>query len=283
MALWGNTDALASAPKYVAPTRAVDMSSAGEVAANVITNHGHGFITGDPVTYTSTAAATNLVSGTVYYVIRLTSSTFSLAATPAAALVPTPIVLTNDGAAADTFQKTPDNLYFVDISEADSNKSTGLGTGGWTEYTTYTDGHGNTRNKSEVLIAMARTAAEAGDTGILGSDDDVVFDTLITITTQPLQSDATVDITGLAAATLTIAASASPAQAVTYDWQSSADGSTGWATATVAGSTTTTTLSIVDTDGDYVAGRYFRCVVSSAGALAADPVVSNSVVLTQSA
>jgi len=58
-----------------------------------------------------------------------------------------------------------DDVVFVDTTEAASanNNERGLGTGGWTRYQTYEDGNGNTRYKTEVLVVMRRTAAEAGD------------------------------------------------------------------------------------------------------------------------
>jgi len=58
-----------------------------------------------------------------------------------------------------------DDVVFVDTTEAASanNGARGLGTGGWTRYQTYQDADGNTRYKTEVLVAMRRTAAQAGD------------------------------------------------------------------------------------------------------------------------
>lgn len=67
------------------------------------------------------------------------------------------------------------NVFLVDIDEAAANKGIGLGTGGWNLYTTYTDANGNTRHKAENLVAMAVTAADAGD-GLNDANNDIVVD-----------------------------------------------------------------------------------------------------------
>ena len=45
----------------------------------------------------------------------------------------------------------------VDVAEAQTsaNVNKGINTPGWVQYSTYTDGQGNTRHKSEVLVAMS--------------------------------------------------------------------------------------------------------------------------------
>lgn len=62
---------------------------------SVVTLNEHGFETGDPVTFRASDGGTlsaPLVAGTVYYVIRLTDSTFQASATPTGG----PITLTTD-------------------------------------------------------------------------------------------------------------------------------------------------------------------------------------------
>ena len=63
------------------------------------------------------------------------------------------------------------NAYFIDTTEAGvtANRAKGLKTGGWNLYTTYTDANGNTRHKAESLVAMAVSAADAGDDGTTGN------------------------------------------------------------------------------------------------------------------
>jgi hypothetical protein len=278
MALWGKTDALVSAPKYIAPTRAVDMTAADEVAANVITHHGHGFITADPVTYTSAAAATNLASGTIYYAIRLTADTFSLATSAVNAAVPTPIVLTNDGAAADTFQKTPSNLYFVDYEESQQaeNQARGLIGPGWWLYETYTDAHGVVRHKTEQLVPMVELAADAGDR----TDDLVLVDYTITITSTA--QDPAGDITAPAAVNFDTVATVSPVGgALTYQWQVDTGGGFGNVTDGATGGggnyagATSTQLVIDDSTG--LDTYQYRVVVSVTGGT---DVTSDALTLT---
>lgn len=79
-----------------------------------------------------------------------------------------------------------DKAYFVDITEAgvDANKAKGLGTGGWNLYSTYTDSDGATRHRTENLVAMGVTAADAGDQGgIVVGADELVANTDYTIVT----------------------------------------------------------------------------------------------------
>jgi len=59
----------------------------------------------------------------------------------------------------------------VDAAEAATSgaKSKGINTPGWVKYTTYTDAQGNTRNKSEVLVAAGSMATD----GTAGIDDDL--------------------------------------------------------------------------------------------------------------
>ena len=67
-----------------------------------------------------------------------------------------------------------DNAVFVDVTEAGvaSNRAKGLKTPGWNLYHTYTDANGNTRHKTESLIAMKVSAADAGDLGVTGDTVD---------------------------------------------------------------------------------------------------------------
>lgn len=70
------------------------------------------------------------------------------------------------------------NVYGVDRDEvADTgNKANGISHTGWVYYDTYTTTQGETRNKSEVLVAMSKNF-NANATGVLQTDanDDVVI------------------------------------------------------------------------------------------------------------
>jgi hypothetical protein len=59
------------------------------------------------------------------------------------------------------------NAYFIDTTEAavSTNRAKGLKTAGWTLYEEYGDG----RKRVEPLVAMRRTAAQAGDAGVTGN------------------------------------------------------------------------------------------------------------------
>ena len=74
-----------------------------------------------------------------------------------------------------------ENAYFVDTTEAavDANRDKGIKTPGWILYNTYTDGNGNVRHKSEVLVPMKVSAAAAGDLGVANSsiiEDSTIAD-----------------------------------------------------------------------------------------------------------
>lgn len=60
-----------------------------------------------------------------------------------------------------------DNAYFIDTTEAGvaANRAKGLKTTGWNLYEEY----GSGRKRVENLVAMRRTAAQAGDDGTTGN------------------------------------------------------------------------------------------------------------------
>ena len=278
MALWGNTDALAAAPKYIAPSVTVDGQT---VAANTITANRHGFVTGDRVTYSNTAnPIVGLTSGDIKFVIRVDSNSFQVAdsAVDAAAGTETVITAGGAGSATDTFQKTPENLFFIDFEESQQaeNQARGLNGPGWWLYETYTDGYGNTRHKAECLVPMIRSAADAGDLGVTGDtavEDATVVDRTITIDAQP----AAASVTSPDPAQFVVAASVDPAIALSFQWEVSTDGGNNWANSTAAAGTTSSTLDVVSTDADYVTLNQFRVVVSADGATS---VTSDAVLLT---
>ena len=71
-----------------------------------------------------------------------------------------------------TWPNAQDEAYFIDTTEAsvDANRDKGLKTAGWNVYTTYTtNGGAVTRHRVEPLVAMRRTAAQAGDLGVSGN------------------------------------------------------------------------------------------------------------------
>jgi hypothetical protein len=81
----------------------------------------------------------------------------------------------------DTAADAPKYLSGDAATEAvDTNRDKGLKTTGWNAYSTYTTNGGTvTRHKVETLVAMTRTAADAGDLGITGDtsvEDAIVAD-----------------------------------------------------------------------------------------------------------
>jgi len=79
------------------------------------------------------------------------------------------------------FPNDIDDAVFVDEAEAAvaNNRAKGLKTPGWHVYETYTDASGNTRNKSECLVAMggAEAGITIGDDGVTGNTD--IEDTIV--------------------------------------------------------------------------------------------------------
>ena len=82
------------------------------------------------------------------------------------------------GVAASSNTKT---IVFIDDTEAQlaENKARGVSSPGWHSFYTYTDMHGKTRTKSELLVSIAGPEANASETQ---SDDTIGADITSTIT-----------------------------------------------------------------------------------------------------
>ena len=82
------------------------------------------------------------------------------------------------GVAASSQTKT---IVFIDDTEAQlaENKARGVSSPGWHSFYTYTDMHGHTRTKSELLVSIAGPEANASETQ---SDDTIGADITSTIT-----------------------------------------------------------------------------------------------------
>lgn len=157
--------------------------------------------------------------------------------------------------------------FGVSVQEAQQtgNREKGVKTQGWTKTVSYTDAQGNTRNKTEVLVAFG------GDlSGADAADDAVVFDNSITIGTQPAAASVEAGDT----ATFTVVATIAPAGTATYQWQKQEAGSSTWSAISGATSDSYTTgvLTVADDNGDK-----YRVVVSGTAAKA---VTSRSATLT---
>ena len=115
-------------------------------------------------------------------------------------------------------------IIFIDDTEAQiaSNKARGLGSPGWYQYFTYTDSHGNTRHKSELLVSIAGPEANAQETQ---ADDTIGADVLetITITGQPANSTSS-----SGAGTFAVTSSVDQSGTQTFQWQRQKPGTNRW-------------------------------------------------------
>ena len=294
MALWGKTDTLASAPKYVVRKAVFDAQANVTSATDKIdlTNANTNFATGDGVVYTG-ASGIGLTHGTTYYAMRQTDNTIKLATTEAGAKAGATGVHLTAGAtgAIGNLQRNVEgnedydhnyngrDLYFIDADEAQQaeNIARGLKTPGWTSYRSYTDANGNVRNKSEILIAMGAYAGATGfgtyqaQTGDTAADDTVLVDGTITIGTQPLSQSKAAGSGAGNKGVFTVVATLAGAGSLTYQWQvaestantvfTNVSRGTGGTTATyTTGNTQVAPSASVDSSGDK-----YRCIVSSTG------------------
>jgi len=146
MALWGLTDNLAGAPKWLTPTVTFTGGAAANVVeANKLVLAGHPFETGDSVTYTKGGTTvTNLVTGTIYFVRRIADKANEIELYDTKARAEATGATTgrlgigaNSGSADDhTLQLTPSDIYYVDGTEAGlaANRKKGFQTPGWYRY-----------------------------------------------------------------------------------------------------------------------------------------------------
>lgn len=167
------------------------------------------------------------------------------------------------------YLNTADTAAVEGISAAEAatpgNKAKGVQHPGWVLYRTYTDAQGNTRHKSETLVAMSTISGDDNT-----DDTTIGIDPVITIGTQP----SPLSVTSPTAATFTVVSTINNGGALSYQWQVSTDTGTTWTNIT---GETGTTLNISDTDQEYLTANQFRVIVSSTGATS---VTSNAVTLT---
>jgi hypothetical protein len=302
MALWGKTDTLASAPKYVVRKAVFDAQANVTSATDKIdlTNANTNFATGDGVVYTG-ASGIGLTHGTTYYAMRQTDNTIKLATTEAGAKAGATGINLTAGAtgAIGNLQRNVEgnedydhnyngrDLFFIDADEATQAENTarGLKVPGWTNYRSYTDANGNVRHKSEVLVAMSAYTGATGfgtfqaQTGDTTADDTVLVDGTVTIVTQPVS----ISRTAPATATFTVAATLAGVGTLAYQWQVAEStaptvftnvsrGSGGTTVAYTTGVTQVAPSASVDSNGDK-----YRCLVSGTGSNVAVTTVTSSV------
>lgn len=276
MALWGKTDALASAPKYVARKAFFDSTAVNTTAETInIISSNTGFATGDAVLYGINGGTVigGLTDATTYFVRVVGAALIELYDTYAnsinTAATTGRLNISGAGVGTHVLQRTQaanvfgDHNYngrqiiFIDAQEAQvtANKAKGLTGAGWWAYRTYTDAASTTRHKAECLIAMSVSASDAGD-----AEDTVAVDLLITIGTQP--ANTTVDLSDSATdtATFTVVASVNSAVPLSYQWQKQESGAGAWTSITgaTAASYTTGVLTVADDNTDK-----YRVIVSA--------------------
>lgn len=179
---------------------------------------------------------------------------------------------------------TIQRVYGVDRNEigVPENKARGFTHTGWNHYNTYTTEQGETRYKTEVLVAMSKNFA-ANVTGTLfaegtdAADDTVVADYLLYFTTQPV---ATSNTAGNTATLVAVAVSEPTGDTIAYQWSKKDN-----ATATVftnlanggnvSGATSNT---LVISNVSNVNGNVFRLTIT--GTSGADSNTSDAVAVT---
>lgn len=305
MALWGKTDTLASAPKYITRKAVFDAQAKVSSANDTIdlSDANTNFATGDGVVYTG-ASGIGLTQGTTYYAMRQTDNTIKLAPTEAGAKAgATGVNLTAGATGAigylqrnvegneSTAETNGDHtyngrdLYFIDADEAQQaeNIARGLKTPGWTNYRSYTDANGNVRHKSEILIAMGAYTGATGSGTYQAQTDDATDDTVlvdgtISISVQP----ANTSVVAPATATFTVTAALAGAGTLSYQWQKqeSSESDPTWTNVGTDSNSYTTGVTAVAPGSGATNGDKYRVIVSSTGSTS---VTSTPAVLTVTA
>ena len=155
------------------------------------------------------------------------------------------------------------NTFGVDTTEAIAN----VRDAGWVLRNTYTDVHGSTRDKREVLVAASSYTGDA---------EDVVYpDVVITITGQPENSE---EDTGNAISFSVTATTLPAGVTLNFRWQEAANASVAFANLSDAGvyaNTNTATLDI--SDNTNLDGYIYRVQIGATGA-SANSVSANATI-----
>ena len=177
MALWGLTDALASAPKWLTPTFTFDGTA---VSGGVFTIADHGINNGDQITFANgTGTLGGINPATLWHAKVLTSDTFELYSN--ADLSTGKVTPSDTVGTGHSVQVTPSDVYFADSTECqvEANRDRGFHVPGWYRYATRTTSDSVTRHDVELLCAVSvggSAVGDTGDTGVDGTDDSVLAD-----------------------------------------------------------------------------------------------------------
>ena len=300
MALFGITDSLASAPKYIARKALFDSAAASVVSAandtiNLLPSN-TGFNTGDSVYYSINGGTviTGLTDGTTYFVRVTGAGLITLYDTYANATASSGTTgllnITAVGAGTHTLQLTGaanassannSALIFVDAAEARATetRAKGIKNAGWWLYKTWTNADSSVQKQAQCLVALndANPALDPDTTG--DREDTIAADLVITIGTQP----ANTSVTAPATATFTVAATVNSTElgsVLTYQWQK-AESTANTVYADITGATSasyTTGVTAVTAGAGATNGDKYRVVIT-AGTSGVE-LTSNAVTLT---
>ena len=248
MALWGKRDSFS-------------------VAGTVSINNTETILVGSSTSFTANLNIGDMITlaSSKYKVVAIANDTY-LTISPAFSGA-------NQSGVTITGQDTPKYLtpadgrktFGVDTTEAEATTRDA----GWVLRNTYTDVHGRTRDKREVLVALSSISADA---------EDVVYpDTVITINTQPQNSSAN---TGDAVSFSVVASTLPAGTTINYRWQEAANANVAFVNLTNTGvysNTSNATLTISDNTG--LDGYIYRVQLSAAGVTA--NTVSANATLTE--
>ena len=177
MALWGLTDALVDAPKWLTPKFTFD---GADVTGGVFTIENHSIKNGDQITFANgTGTLGGIAVGTLWHAKVLTTSTFELYSN--ADLSTGKVTPTDALGTGHTVQVTPSDVYFADVDEVQvaENIARGFHVPGWYRYSAGTR-LGVPRHDVELLCAFSAGGSEVADTDdtgiVVGSDDDAVLE-----------------------------------------------------------------------------------------------------------
>jgi hypothetical protein len=171
-------------------------------------------------------------------------------------------------------------IVFVDETEArlNENRTRGIDGPGWWSYFTYTDAAGNTRHKAEKLVALGNPDTNANETQ---SDDTIAADVASAVTINvAYPQNATTSSGG---ATFTVngqTTTTGTPGTLAYQWQVQTTTGTRWTNLTNTGiytGSTTHTLTLTGATSA-VTGYKYRVKITSAGGT--EEVISRTATLT---
>jgi len=253
MALWGNKDALA-------------------LTGTVATTNNSTTLTGTSTLFTTEVQTGDVVrvNGTLLKVMLITSNTL-LTFSPAWSVANTSGVSATARqspkwmpAGSDKTTQSVALTYGVDTNEATANNEIP----GWVYTNVYTDMHGNSRRKTEVLASIGSISTDGEDT--------IYPDYRFSIATQPTSKS----VSAFTSNTFTISVTTVPTGgSINYRWQQAANASASFVDLTNTGTFTNTTTSTLNFANSSVAGTgsIYRVQLSVTGGTGANTVSSNAV------